>query len=129
MCVAFALPAGAGTQCSSIYRLTEKASYQEGCYPPCYCPLMMASGIRGTFVLGPGTANGEFIDHEVLSAYWIVTLGDTEFAITGAGTYRVSSGPLPIVHALDIEQITSASTSGFVSDPPGVLARPGIATT
>jgi hypothetical protein len=102
ICIIGAFPSEAGSNCETIYRLTEKASYQEGCFPPCMCPIMMASGIRGTFVVGPAIAHGSFFSYEVFNVNWVVTLGDTEYEITGFGTYQVSSGPPPLVQSLDL---------------------------
>jgi hypothetical protein len=115
-CIFCTLPAEAGANCESIYRLTEKASYQEGCFPPCMCPIMMATGIRGTFVMGPATTGDAVLSYEVLYVNWIVTLGDAEFEITGSGTYRVSSGPPPWVHALDLDlSVDGGETQHFFS--------------
>jgi hypothetical protein len=118
-CIICALPADAGTNCKTIYRLTEKASYQEGCFPPCMCPIMMATGIRGTFVMDPDTANNGVKTHDVLYVNWIVTLGDAEFEITGSGIYRINIDTQPWVHALDLALSvdggeTQQFSSGFV---------------
>ena len=116
VCMVCTLPSYAGTKCESIYRLTEKASYQEGCFPPCMCPIMMATGIRGTFVMGPATAGDTFFSHEVLYVNWIVTLDDAEFEITGSGTYQVSNGPQPWVHSLDLNlSVDGGETQHFFS--------------
>jgi hypothetical protein len=115
-CIVCTLPSDAGTNCESIYRLTEKATYQEGCFPPCMCPMMVASGIRGTFVMGPATAGDTFFSHEVLYVNWIVTLDDAEFEITGSGTYQISNGPQPWVHALDLNlSVDGGETQHFFS--------------
>jgi hypothetical protein len=83
------------------------------------CPIMMASGIRGTFVAGPGTASDFLITHEVLDVNWVVALGDTELEITGSGAYRVSNGSPTDMHALDLALsvdggATRHFSSGFV---------------
>jgi hypothetical protein len=115
-CMIFALPSNAGNNCETIFRLTEKSSYQEGCFPPCMCPIMMATGIRGTFVMGPAYANGAIISSEVSNVNWIVTVGDSEFEITGSGTYRVSTDTQPWVHALDLAlSADGGETQGFSS--------------
>jgi len=115
-CICFTLPSNAGTNCESIYRLTEKARYQEGCFPPCMCPIMMATGIRGTFVMGPATAGDEVLSYDVLYVNWIVTLGDAEFEIIGSGTYRVSNGPQPPVQSLDLDlSVDGGETQHFFS--------------
>ena len=102
ICVVGAIPSNAGSNCETIFRLTEKASYQEGCFPPCMCPIMVAAGIRGTFVMGPATAGDVFLSREVLYVNWIVSIGDTEFEIIGSGIYRVSINSEPMIHALDL---------------------------
>ncbi len=34
-----------------VYHLQEEGSLQEGCFPPCLCPLLQAASVRGTFKL------------------------------------------------------------------------------
>jgi hypothetical protein len=74
---------------STIYRLNEKSSFQEGCFPPCMCPIFQATGVRGTFVLTPTGFDGLFKTYAVTDVNWTVDRGDREQRVTGAGTYKV----------------------------------------
>lgn len=103
VCLVIATVAGAGTDCETIYRLNEAASYQEGCFPPCACPLMEATRFRGTFVMGPATLDNAVDTHDVVNVGWYATIDSTEVEITGTGVYRISNGPEPRVHALGLD--------------------------
>lgn len=102
-CLVFATVAEAGTGCETIYRLTEDATYQEGCFPPCMCPVIEATRFRGTFVMGPASVCNGMATHPVRNIGWYLTIDSTEIEVSGSGTYRISTGPLPVVHALDLE--------------------------
>ena len=100
-----AVPAlsAAGTSCETLYALTENASYVEGCFPPCACPLTEATRFRGTFSLGPDTIDRAIISQDVTKLYWIATIDAAEVEVTGTGVYRRSIGPSPTAHALDLD--------------------------
>ena len=48
-CVMGALPVRAET----LYALTQGSQLQEGCFPPCLCPVFIWEDLRGTFRLTP----------------------------------------------------------------------------
>jgi len=81
------LDSGTGT----IYRLTADSSYQEGCFPPCMCPIMMHQGLIGTFKL---TYSGRIDGIDVYSVddiNWLLEKDGTQIPITGSGTYSIGS--------------------------------------
>lgn len=84
----------------TIYRLNGDASYQQGCFPPCLCPIMVAQNVRGTFMLtaipiDPSTlppAGFIMQSFNVTDVNWTVSLSDSELRITGSGTLTFISG-------------------------------------
>ncbi len=102
-CLVVATVAGAGTNCETVYRLNEAASYQEGCFPPCLCPTVEATRFRGTFVMGPAAIDNVVDTHAVVNVGWYLTIDSAEIEMVGSGIYRISNGPPPLVHALDLD--------------------------
>ena len=96
-------PAAAESTCETLFALTADASFEEGCFPPCECLLVKATGFRGTFTLGGEITDSAIISQKVTNLYWIATIGDAEVEIIGSGVYRRTSGPTPPVHALDLD--------------------------
>ncbi|MCJ7756368.1 MAG: hypothetical protein MUP13_17545, partial [Thermoanaerobaculales bacterium] len=105
----------AGTSCETLYRLTEDASYVEGCFPPCECPLAEAIRFRGTFTLGPDTIGCAIISQKVTNLYWIATIDATELEITGSGVYSRNSGPSPPAHSLDLDLLVDGGEAQHFS--------------
>ena len=109
-------PCNAGTDCETVYRLTEKASYQDGCFPPCLCPILTTGRIRGAFVMGPPVSSNGIVSRDVYNLGWFVTLDNAEIEVYGSGVYRATSGPSPRVHALDLDlSIDGGETQHFYS--------------
>jgi hypothetical protein len=79
----------ASAQTGTLYRLNQDATFQQGCFPPCLCPIMMAVPARGTFVLTPTGFDGLFITYAVTDVNWLVSIGGTETTVTGSGTYKI----------------------------------------
>lgn len=73
----------------TIYRLNPASSFQQGCFPPCLCPIRLGDGVRGTLVLAASGFDGLFNNYTVTGVNWTVTLGDQELRVTGSGTYKV----------------------------------------
>lgn len=74
-----------------LFRLTDDATFQEGCFGMCLCPVLIA-GLQGTFTLTPtGTSSDGFTEFAVEDVRW--TVFDLGQRITGSGTYRVRTGP------------------------------------
>jgi hypothetical protein len=73
----------------TIYRLNPVSSFQQGCFPPCLCPIRLGDGVRGTLVLAASGFDGLFNNYTVTDVNWTVTLGDQELRVTGSGTHKV----------------------------------------
>jgi hypothetical protein len=73
---------------STIYRLNADSSFQQGCFPPCMCPIM-GTGLRGTLVLTSTGSDGLFNTYAVTDVSWTIGAGDREQRVTGSGTYKV----------------------------------------
>ena len=71
------------------YRLVEESTYQEGCFPPCLCPLMMEISLTGSFTLLAIQPYPPVQIFEVSDVDWSVPL--LGLRITGQGTYTVHS--------------------------------------
>ena len=91
---------------SPVSRLEPDASFVQGCFPPCLCPLQLGTDLRGTFELQPlPTADPLFRTFAVRQVNWLVRLGGLDQRVTGSGIYRVASlpsGPLQEL-VLDLE--------------------------
>lgn len=102
----------------SVYRLKADATFQEGCFDPCLCPLGAEQPVRGTFALGPPVI-GDVVDFRALSQVnWTVgDPGTTLHTITGRGGYRVTNYGPPRQHALELElSLDGGETQYFFSD-------------
>src|SRR5215470_17187349 len=73
----------------TIYRLSAGSGFQQGCFPPCLCPLQQGVSVRGTFRLASTGSDGLFDSYSVDEVNWIVSMGDRELLVTGSGTYTI----------------------------------------
>jgi hypothetical protein len=107
-----------GATAGRIYRLDAQASYQEGCFDPCLCPLGESLVIHGAFVLGPPIAGNAVNFHRVRDIYW--TVGDplaTLHTLTGRGSYRVTNNAQEPLHSLDLTlSVDGGEARQFFSD-------------
>ena len=86
----------AESTCIILYDLLPASSFQEGCLPPCACPVMMSDNVRGAFGLmaaGPGPIpldSPQFNTFSLTGIYWTVfdQAGRKVHKIKGDGTYR-----------------------------------------
>ena len=70
------------------YRLDPPSNYQQGCFEPCMCPILMFEGVRGTFATTPlGTDDG-FEVFRVRNLRWVLP-GAPPRQVRGSGTYRI----------------------------------------
>ena len=74
---------------STTYRLNQGSTFQQGCFAPCECPIMVATPVKGTFDLKPTGFDGQFDTFAVLDVRWLVPMGATNRLYTGQGTYKV----------------------------------------
>src|SRR6266571_2024964 len=79
----------ANAQTGTLYRLNQDSAFQQGCFPPCLCPIMIAVPVEGTFVLTPTGFDGLFDTYAVTDVNWLVSIGGTNTTVTGRGTYKI----------------------------------------
>src|SRR6266487_3476179 len=79
----------ASAQTSTLYRLNKDSTFQQGCFPPCLCPIMIAVPVKGTFVLTPTGFDGLFDTYAVTDVNWLVSIGGNDTTVTGSGTYKI----------------------------------------
>src|SRR5437773_1934735 len=72
-----------------LYRLNSDSSFEQGCFAPCDCALMMAGPVKGTFVLTPTGFDGLFNTYAVSEVHWSFSINGTATVVTGKGTYKV----------------------------------------
>lgn len=110
----------------------EGTSFQEGCFPPCLCPLFGSQRVRGTFELVLLRDDGQFREYSVAALRWAT--GPTSLAggrtrISGFGTYSVLEGlgPLPVeqmdlclaFNGVELDPFSSGAVAG--PPTPGVI--------
>jgi hypothetical protein len=76
---------------STIYRLNQGSTYQQGCFPPCLCPISQAATVAGTLILTPGPNSGSFKTYTVTEVNWVVPFAGRELRVIGSGTYEVDA--------------------------------------
>ena len=80
-----------GSNASTVYRLNSRSTYQQGCFPPCLCPISEAAAVVGTMVLTPAGTIGLFTTYSVSQVTWKVPTPGGELRVSGEGTYDVSA--------------------------------------
>jgi hypothetical protein len=73
------------------YTLVPESTFQQGCFPPCDCPLGMPRPLSGTFALIDLRQGPLFNEFAVVNVYWLVAGAPdgTGIPVRGFGTYRV----------------------------------------
>ena len=74
--VAAVRPVGAQTASVSartVYRLNADSAFEHGCFPPCLCPVLIGTPVKGTFVLTPTGFDGLFTTYAVSEVNWVVS--------------------------------------------------------
>jgi hypothetical protein len=84
----------------TLYRLSPQSSFEEGCFPPCECPLRLADGVMGTFLMTPAAPDPLFQVFKVTDVNWLVP--GPGYRVTGAGTYRIG-GEFARMHQLQLD--------------------------
>ena len=79
----------ATAQTGMLYRMNQDSSYQQGCFPPCLCPILVPVPVKGTFVLTPTGFDGLFNTYAVTDVNWVVSIGGSNTIVTGSGTYKI----------------------------------------
>jgi hypothetical protein len=75
--------------CNGPYELESGSNYQEGCFEPCMCPIMMNETLEGTFLLESVSMGPDLCLFEVLDVEWQFVMGPDTFLVTGGGHYRI----------------------------------------
>ena len=84
----------------TLYRLSSQSSLEEGCFPPCECPVRLTDGVMGTFLMTPAAPDPLFQVFDVTDVNWLVPgLG---YRVTGSGTYRIG-GEFARMHQLQFD--------------------------
>jgi hypothetical protein len=114
----------------TFYRLTDKSTWQQGCYAPCVCPVSEQSPMSGTFWVAPLASTQDLEAYAITDVVWQVTDGDQRLCLTGGGTYYISRGA-QTTHQLQLDLETDGGAvehydSGMV---PGRGALPAIDIT
>jgi hypothetical protein len=109
-------PAQTGSSSTlTVYRLNQDSTFEQGCFPPCLCPVLVGSAVRGTFVLTPTGFDGLFNTYAVEDVHWVVSLGDTNTLVTGQGTYKLG-GEVALQQELSLYlQVGGATVEHFDS--------------
>ena len=66
-------------------------SYQEGCFDPCLCPIMMNRTLQGTFLVSPVVGSGTDAVFDITDVDWHFRQFDQEVQVAGAGTCTLGS--------------------------------------
>lgn len=99
----------------NIYSLNKESTFDQGCFPPCLCPVMGVSAVRGTFVLTPTGFDGLFNTYAVEDVRWVVSISGTNTLVTGQGTY-MRGGEVALQQELSLYlQVGGAAVEHFDS--------------
>ncbi len=80
---------------SAVFRMGPDATFQEGCFPPCLCPILNEQPVIGTFQLVSPALSTSGIHTYAVQEVNLLVPGYHGLRITGAGRYSVGS-PNPI---------------------------------
>jgi hypothetical protein len=124
--IAIALAAPALAQTSNgpatRYRLQKESSYQEGCFDPCACPVLIREPLEGSFQLVPTGSDWLFRYFDVRNVDWRVGRGSSALRARGSGKYRIG-GEFAVQHQLTLDlQINDGPLEHFDS---GLVAGGG----
>ena len=72
-----------------LYHLNSDSTFQQGCFAPCECPLMIGVPVKGTFLLTPKGFDGLFNTYAVTAVNWSFSLNGTATMVTGCGSYKI----------------------------------------
>lgn len=115
--VGLACPAGPGR--AGLYVLRAESTFQQGCFPPCECPIMQEQPLHGTFRLQFVNSDSLFNHYAVTNIDWNVP--SLNRYVTGSGTYRIG-GEVAVTQQLSLDlQINGGPVTHFDS---GVVGAP-----
>ncbi len=126
---AASIPASAQT--GTLYRLNQDSSFQQGCFPPCLCPILAPGSVKGTFVLTPTGFDGLFNTYAVTDVNWVLSIGGSDMIVTGSGTYKIG-GEFALQQELSLDlQVGGNKVQHFDSGlvAPGAKPFPNVNVT
>jgi hypothetical protein len=111
----------ANAQTGTLYWLNQNSSFQQGCFPPCVCPVFAPVPVKGTLVLTPTGFDGLFNTYAVTDVNWVVSVDGTDMTVTGSGTYKIG-GEVALQQELSLDlQVGGDKVQHFDS---GLVAGP-----
>ena len=100
-----------------LYRLETGSTFQQGCFPPCMCPLMQEQPLHGTFRLVYTGSDWLFDNFDVQGIKWKTEVAGTPTWIRGSGTYR-RGGEFVVEDYLELDlAVGNTSPQHFSSGP------------
>jgi len=73
-----------------LYGLGDKATYVEGCFDPCECPILAQTGLEGSFLLRRAGEDSQFVNYELSQLSWLVMWqGEVFHRVEGTGLFRL----------------------------------------
>jgi hypothetical protein len=105
-----------------LYELHKGSSFQQGCFPPCLCPVMVSAPVNGTFLLIPVGFDGLFYTYAVTNVAWSVPFAGSNMVVTGSGSYKIG-GEVALQQELSLDlQMGGGTGERFDSGLVGELA-------
>jgi len=105
-----------------LYRLDKGSNYEQGCFGPCACPVLINTEAVGTLVLTPAGFDGLYNTFKVTDINWIVSINGTDTFVTGSGTYKVG-GEVALQQELTLDlKVGDNAVQRFDSGLVGVRA-------
>ena len=102
----------------------EGTTYQQGCFPPCHCPLFAPVEANGTFDLVLLENLGTVANHSITNVNWSVG-PPVAGVFTGSGDYALIQGIAGPIHSMDLFldvgdlELASFSSGGLMNTTPG----------
>ncbi len=92
----------AGHNAVVAYELMAGSTWQQGCFPPCQCPITAELPLTGTFLLAPAGADMWTRYFAVTEVRWAVQSSGAAIPITGSGKYSIG-GDFALTHQLSLD--------------------------
>jgi hypothetical protein len=109
-------PLGAGG--GAIFRLQPVSAFEQGCFPPCLCPILYRDQLRGTMKLVHTGSDGAVDTYQVRDVYWRISGDISPLRVVGGGQYRIGTPhpALVIEHRMELDlQINNEAVQHFDS--------------
>src|SRR5947207_11844605 len=106
--------AGDPTPTPTLYRLNQGSTYEQGCFGPCLCPVLIDAPVKGTFALTPTGSDGLFNTYAVTDVNWVVPIDGSDTIVSGSGTYRIG-GEFAVQQQLSLDLQVGGKAEHFDS--------------